>query len=57
MGVDLATVDAMPIGVNCRLCERANCSQRAEPPLTRTLMFDETTRGVSPFAFSAASEL
>jgi predicted transcriptional regulator/transcriptional regulator with XRE-family HTH domain len=57
MGIDLATGDAVPIGVNCRLCERANCSQRAEPPLTRTLMFDETTRGVSPFIFSAASEL
>jgi predicted transcriptional regulator len=36
---------------------RANCSQRAEPPLTPTLMFDETTRGLSPFIFSAASEL
>src|SRR5919202_1273062 len=57
MGLDLATAEAMPIGVNCRLCERANCSQRAEPPLTRTLILDETTRGVSPFLFSAAREL
>jgi predicted transcriptional regulator len=56
-GINLATADAMPIGVNCRLCERVNCAQRAEPPLTRTLMFDETTRGVSPFLFSAAAEL
>jgi XRE family transcriptional regulator, fatty acid utilization regulator len=57
MGLNLAAADATPIGVNCRLCERANCSQRAEPPLTRTLMFDESTRGVSPFMFSAAGEL
>ncbi len=57
MGLNLATADATPIGVNCRLCERANCSQRAEPPLTRTLMFDESTRGVSPFQFSAAGAL
>jgi predicted transcriptional regulator/DNA-binding XRE family transcriptional regulator len=57
MGIDLAGVDATPIGVNCRLCERANCSQRAEPPLTRTLILDESTRGVSPFLFSAAREL
>ena len=57
MGLNLAAADAMPIGVNCRLCERANCSQRAEPPLTRELLFDESTRGVSPFLFSAAREL
>jgi len=57
MGVDLAAAEATPIGVNCRLCERANCSQRAEPPLTRELLFDENTRGVSPFLFSAAREL
>ena len=56
-GINLATTEAMPIGVNCRLCERVNCAQRAEPPLTRTLMFDETTRGVSPFLFSTAAEL
>jgi predicted transcriptional regulator/DNA-binding XRE family transcriptional regulator len=57
MGRNLAAADATAIGVNCRLCERANCSQRAEPPLTRELLFDESTRGVSPFLFSAAREL
>jgi predicted transcriptional regulator/DNA-binding XRE family transcriptional regulator len=55
MGLNLT--DITPIGVNCRLCERTNCSQRAEPPLTRELLFDETTRGISPFLFSAAREL
>ena len=57
MALNLAGADVTPIGVNCRLCERANCSQRAEPPLTRELLFDENTRGVSPFLFSAAREL
>ena len=39
--------EGTPIGVNCRLCERENCSQRAEPPITRTLILDENTRRVS----------
>jgi len=43
-GVDLEKAEGTPIGVNCRLCERENCSQRAEPPITRTLILDENTR-------------
>jgi XRE family transcriptional regulator, fatty acid utilization regulator len=56
-GLDLDTTEGTPIGVNCRLCERENCSQRAEPPITRTLILDENTRRVSSFAFSNAREL
>ncbi|HWW48692.1 MAG TPA: short-chain fatty acyl-CoA regulator family protein [Xanthobacteraceae bacterium] len=56
-GMDLEKAEGTPIGVNCRLCERENCSQRAEPPLTRTLILDENTRRVSSFAFSSAREL
>ncbi|MBN9582916.1 MAG: DUF2083 domain-containing protein [Afipia sp.] len=56
-GLDLDTIQGAPIGVNCRLCERENCSQRAEPPLTRTLILDEYTRRVSSFSFSNAREL
>ena len=56
-GFNLDSAEPTPIGVNCRLCERANCSQRAEPPLTRPLVLDETTRGVSPFMFESAREL
>ena len=56
-GMDLEKVEGTPIGVNCRLCERENCSQRAEPPITRSLILDETTRRVSSFAFSNAREL
>jgi predicted transcriptional regulator/transcriptional regulator with XRE-family HTH domain len=56
-GVNLAAAEATPIGINCRLCERENCSQRAEPPITRTFILDETTRGASPFLFSNARDL
>ena len=56
-GIDLEKTEGAPIGVNCRLCERENCAQRAEPPITRTLILDETTRRVSSFAFSNAREL
>lgn len=56
-GMDLEKTEGMPIGVNCRLCERENCPQRAEPPITRTLILDENTRRVSSFAFSNAREL
>jgi predicted transcriptional regulator len=50
-GLDLSRPDATPIGINCRLCERVACPQRAAPPLTRALLVDEMTRGVSPFGF------
>jgi predicted transcriptional regulator/DNA-binding XRE family transcriptional regulator len=56
-GFDLDKAEGTPIGVNCRLCERENCSQRAEPPITRSLILDENTRRVSSFAFSNAREL
>ncbi|MEX0591465.1 MAG: short-chain fatty acyl-CoA regulator family protein, partial [Xanthobacteraceae bacterium] len=56
-GLKLESAEATPIGVNCRLCERPNCSQRAEPPLMRPLVLDETTRGVSPFMFESAREI
>lgn len=49
--LDLNTVEAVPIGVNCRLCERQLCPQRAAPPVLRPLHVDEQTRTVSPFTF------
>jgi predicted transcriptional regulator/plasmid maintenance system antidote protein VapI len=52
-GLDLKTFEPTPIGINCRLCERQNCSQRAVPPMMRTLQIDESVRGVSPFDFEA----
>ncbi len=40
-----------PIGVNCRLCERRDCNQRATPAVNRALKLDEHVRGLSPFDF------
>lgn len=56
-GMDLDNSEGTPIGINCRLCERENCAQRAEPPLTRALMLDENTRRMTSFAFSNAREV
>ncbi len=56
-GMDLDNAEGTPIGVNCRLCERENCAQRAEPPITRTLILDENTRRVTSFAFSNARDV
>jgi XRE family transcriptional regulator, fatty acid utilization regulator len=52
-GLNLENPDPTPIGINCRLCERPNCSQRAEPPASRPLLVDETLHGISPFGFVA----
>src|SRR5579863_6443025 len=49
--LDLSAVEATPIGVNCRLCERPACPQRAAPPVLRPLHVDESMRTIAPFAF------
>ena len=38
-----------PIGISCRICERANCAQRAVPPLKRRLVVDHNARGAVPY--------
>ncbi len=50
-GLDMAAPDVTPIGINCALCDRANCRQRSQPPLNKQLIIDERTRGPSPFRF------
>ncbi|WP_308910804.1 helix-turn-helix domain-containing protein [Pseudokordiimonas caeni] len=52
-GHDLENIDATPVGPDCRLCERPNCPQRAHPPLTRALILDERSRGISSYRFSS----
>jgi len=52
-GYDLSAADPTLIGINCRLCERTACPQRAAPPLMHPLIVDEMKRGVSPFEFDA----
>ncbi len=43
--------DPARIGPHCRLCERTDCSQRAEPPSSRPILVDENLRGAVPFVF------
>lgn len=40
---------AVPVGVNCRLCERMDCRQRAFPPLHHRLDVDVNVRGLSAY--------
>jgi predicted transcriptional regulator/transcriptional regulator with XRE-family HTH domain len=39
------------VGPACRVCERAGCLARAEPPITKPLGLDEMVTGVSAFDF------
>jgi predicted transcriptional regulator len=41
---------ATPIGVNCRICERPDCADRAMPSLLRKLSIDEDRRGASAYS-------
>ena len=41
-----------PIGMACRLCNRAECTARAEPPLGREILPDDYRRVSAPFAFA-----
>ncbi|MEW9807749.1 short-chain fatty acyl-CoA regulator family protein [Mesorhizobium sp. ZMM04-5] len=50
-GAALAATPPTPIGPACRLCERAGCLARAEPPVTRPLGLDEMVTGLSAFDF------
>ncbi len=38
-----------PIGISCRICDRANCHQRAMPPLKRKIKVDQHNRGLIPY--------
>ena len=39
----------MPIGVNCRTCDRMDCQQRAFPPLHKKFDIDLNKRGISVY--------
>ncbi|MDF2366081.1 helix-turn-helix transcriptional regulator [Sneathiella sp.] len=48
-GLNLAAPKTvMPIGITCRLCERANCAQRAAPPPSQTRQITPQKRNISP---------
>ena len=44
--------EATPIGITCRLCQRAECQARSAPPIGRDILTDEYRRPVQPFAFT-----
>ena len=48
---------AAPIGVNCRICDRMDCPQRAHPPVHLRARIDENMRGPSPYVAGASAEL
>jgi predicted transcriptional regulator len=50
-GVDLRG-PATPIGVSCRICERADCAQRAFPPVDQRLYVPRDERRTVPFRLS-----
>ena len=50
-GQDAARAEATPIGVTCRLCDRVQCTARAEPPIGREILPDDNRRPAEPFAF------
>ena len=39
----------VPIGVNCRTCDRMDCQQRAFPPLHKKFDIDLNKRGISVY--------
>jgi predicted transcriptional regulator len=43
---------ATPIGVTCRLCQRADCTARSAPPIGRPILPDDIRRTGAPFGFS-----
>ena len=48
--LDLSNANAFePIGVSCRICERAHCPQRSVPPLTAGITVPEGHRAIVPF--------
>ena len=50
-GLDLAEPAVTGIGPTCTLCERPVCPERAAPPDSGVLVFEEWSRPISPFAF------
>jgi predicted transcriptional regulator/transcriptional regulator with XRE-family HTH domain len=51
-GADPRTAQAAPVGIACRLCQRAKCMARAVPPIGRELVADENRRPAEPFVFA-----
>ena len=48
-GLSVTTAQITPIGINCRICPRAGCDQRAHPAVIDTRPVDERRRGATRF--------
>ncbi|CAO5150134.1 HTH-type transcriptional regulator RamB [Frankia sp. AiPs1] len=46
---------AVPIGIGCKVCERADCAQRAFPPIGRALALDERRGTFAPYPVAPTS--
>jgi predicted transcriptional regulator/DNA-binding XRE family transcriptional regulator len=44
--------EAVPVGLGCRACTRADCPQRSAPPAGRVMLVNEREAGASPFGFA-----
>ncbi|WP_420549034.1 helix-turn-helix domain-containing protein [Curvivirga sp.] len=52
-GLDLVNREAGgQIGVQCKICDRMDCGQRAFPPIHQRFRVDENARGMSPYAYA-----
>lgn len=49
---DTSAVQPTPIGITCRLCHRADCMARAEPPIGRSILSDDYRRPSAPFGLA-----
>jgi hypothetical protein len=48
-GFSVSAARMVPIGINCRICPRANCDQRAHHAVALTQPVDERRRGATRF--------
>ncbi|WP_232495970.1 helix-turn-helix domain-containing protein [Novosphingobium kaempferiae] len=51
-GAEPATAPVTPIGVTCRLCQRAECTARSVPPIGRDVLADDYRRAAQPYTFA-----
>jgi len=51
-GTGPAEAEPTPIGIACRLCNRAQCRARAVPPIGRGILADDYRRTLQPFEFA-----
>lgn len=50
-GLDVERIQPVDIGLNCYLCERPDCTARANPPINRRLRVNERERSLAIFNF------